>query len=226
MKFNRQYIILFALCIVAALMVSACSSDGGSATDQPNTGQTTTEPSPTDTPVSQPATEGESDAATTEDTTEEPAPAEQNAGPADVVATLVNRGNFSQLVAAIQAAGLEEKLSAAGPYTIFAPTDDAFAAVSPDVLNNGDLVYDILLYHVVEGSLSSGDVAAQSFMTTLLGDDMGVSVDGSNVRLDGALITERDIQATNGVVHVIDSVLIPPSSGLLDSSRGASVAMK
>lgn len=222
MKFNRQYSRLLALWIVAVLMIGACSSGGGNATPAPPTAA----PAPTDTPVSQPATDGGTDTGTDTGTTEEPVPAEQNAGPVNVIDTLANDGNFSQLVAAIQAAGLEEKLRSAGPYTIFAPTDAAFATVSSDVLNDGDLVYDILLYHVVEGQLNSGDVAAQAFMTTLLGDDLGVTVDGSNVRLDGVLITAPDIEATNGIVHVIDSVLIPPSSGLLDSSAGLPVAMR
>lgn len=215
MKFNTHTMKLLVLSVCAAFVIGACSSNGADTTPQ----QPTTAPAapPTTTPPPQPNVETEP--------AEEPAPAEQNIGPVDVVDTLANRGNFTQLVAAIQAAGLEEKLRSAGPYTIFAPTDDAFAALSPDILSNGDLVFDILLYHVVEGQLGSGDVANQSFITTLLGDDLGVTVDGSNIRLDGALVTTIDVAATNGVVHVIDSVLIPPSSGLLDSSLGVPVAM-
>lgn len=204
---------LLSLILVTALLLTACTSD------EPDTvakEPTTVSASPTNTPVTETVVE--------EPAPKEPDPQPQPQGPMDLVDTLINRGNFTQLVAAIQSADVEEKLRSAGPYTILAPTDAAFATLSPDILADPDLLFDIVLYHVIEGKLTSADIANQTFMTTLLGDDLAVTIDGSDLRLDDGVVTERDVDATNGVIHVIDTVLIPPSSGLIRIPAGAPVA--
>ncbi|MFO7680258.1 MAG: fasciclin domain-containing protein [Chloroflexota bacterium] len=129
----------------------------------------------------------------------------------------VNDGNFNTLVTALGAAGLVETLSGEGEFTVFAPTDDAFAALPAGTIDalladpQGDLT-NILLYHVVDGILMAEDVVAADTLSTLFGQDITVTVDGDTVLLnDTVKITVTDIQASNGVIHVIDAVLIPTS---------------
>lgn len=208
-----RLLLITSFLIMAAFLLLACSSNDP---DPVPESPTVAPAAPTNTPVPQTSAE--------EPKAEEPAPQPQAAEPTDVVGTVTNRGNFTQLVSAIQSADLEEKLRSAGPYTILAPTDAAFSTLSPDILADPDLLFDILLYHVVEGQLSSGDIANQTFMTTMLGDDLAVTIDGADIRLDDAVMTERDVAATNGVIHVIDTVLIPPSSGLIRVPAAAPVA--
>jgi uncharacterized surface protein with fasciclin (FAS1) repeats len=121
---------------------------------------------------------------------------------------------FSTLVAAVQAAGLVETLSGEGPFTVFAPTDDAFAALPAGVLDalllpeNKDVLVKILTYHVVAGKVmaadvTDGDVATVEGQTIALSTANGVTVNGANV-------TTADVEASNGVIHVIDAVILPP----------------
>ena len=130
--------------------------------------------------------------------------------------------DFSTLAAAVEAAGLGETLSGAGPYTVFAPTDDAFAALPEGTLAellqpaNRDQLTAILTYHVVAGEVRSGDLSSGE-VTTVSGADATVSVNGASVTVtdgggDMAEVVTADIPASNGVIHVIDAVLIPPSS--------------
>jgi uncharacterized surface protein with fasciclin (FAS1) repeats len=136
---------------------------------------------------------------------------------ADIVDTAVSAGQFKTLVAAIQAAGLEEALRAPGPITVFAPTDAAFAALPAgevdDLLKpeNKDKLASILTYHVASGKTESKDLAGKKLdLTTLNG--AAVAVDGANgVKVGGAKVVTADIYATNGVIHVIDAVLLPPA---------------
>ena len=143
----------------------------------------------------------------------------------DIVDTAIDAGNFTTLVAAIQAAGLEQTLRGPGPFTVFAPTDDAFAALPPGTVDfllqpaNLDILTDILTYHVFGGSLLASDVIARDGMSfaMLNGGLLFVDVVGSNVVLnqDGsrpATITTTDITASNGVIHVINAVLNPEDS--------------
>ena len=122
-------------------------------------------------------------------------------------------GRFQTLVAALEAAGLVDTLSGDGPFTVFAPTDDAFAALPAGTVETllGDIptLTDILLYHVVSGNVMAADVVTLDSATTLQGDDLSVSVDGDTVRINDARVLITDIQAANGTIHVIDSVLIP-----------------
>ena len=133
----------------------------------------------------------------------------------DIVDTAVAAGTFTTLVAAVTAAGLVETLKGAGPFTLFAPSDDAFAAlpagtveelVKPD---NKAKLTAILLLHVVPGKVMAADVAGQ-IMDPATAGGATVHVDGTNgVTVDGAKVVTADIECTNGVIHVIDGVLLP-----------------
>ena len=135
----------------------------------------------------------------------------------DIVDTAVEAGSFSTLVAAVQAAGLESTLRGDGPFTVFAPTDDAFAALPAgtveDLLKpeNKDQLVAILTYHVVAGKTKSKDLAGKTLsVATVNGAD--VAIDGTNgVTVNGANVVNADIYTSNGVIHVVDAVLLPPS---------------
>ncbi len=137
-----------------------------------------------------------------------------------IVDIAIADGRFTTLVTAIQAAGLAETLSGEGPFTVFAPTDDAFAALPSGTLDNLLLpenkqqLADILLYHVVPGKVMAADVAGldgKMADTALEGKQIGIKVDMSNVYLnENVKVIVTDIEASNGVIHVIDAVLLPP----------------
>ena len=139
----------------------------------------------------------------------------------DIVDTAVAAGDFETLVTAVQAAGLEETLRGEGPFTVFAPTDDAFAALPAGTLDTlladpeGDLA-GILTYHVVSGEVLAADVVGMDgeSVTTVNGATFTVNVDGENVSLTDAAgntvnVVATDVTADNGVIHVIDGVLLP-----------------
>jgi transforming growth factor-beta-induced protein len=138
-----------------------------------------------------------------------------------IVDIAIADGRFTTLVTAIQAAGLAETLSGEGPFTVFAPTDDAFAALPAGTLDslllpeNKQQLADILLYHVVPGKVMAADVAGldgKMADTALTGKQIGIKVDMSNVYLnENVKVIATDIEASNGVIHVIDAVLLPPS---------------
>ena len=192
---------LAALGVVA----SACGDDGADAdtasTTTPATVAATMAPAATDVPMTTPAP------ATTD---------------ADIVDTAIAAGDFTTLVAAVQAAGLEDTLRGEGPFTVFAPTDDAFAALPAGTIETlledpaGDLT-DILTYHVVAGAVPAADVVGLDGqqVTTVNGAaiTVGVADDGSVTLTDAAgndvAVVATDVQANNGVIHVIDAVLLP-----------------
>lgn len=135
---------------------------------------------------------------------------------ANIVETAVAAGNFQTLVAAVQAAGLGEALSGEGPLTVFAPTDKAFAALPAGTVENllkpenKDQLVDILTYHVVGAKVKSYNV--ESGDVTMLNEKTAeVIVDGDNIMIDGANVVTADIVTSNGVIHVIDSVILPNS---------------
>jgi uncharacterized surface protein with fasciclin (FAS1) repeats len=135
----------------------------------------------------------------------------------DIVDTAVADGRFSTLVAAVQAAELVDTLKGEGPFTVFAPTDDAFAALPEGTLDtlllpeNKQQLTDILLYHVVPGQVMAADVVGLTSATTVLGQDATVKVEDGKVFLnDNVEIIITDIETSNGVIHVIDTVLLPP----------------
>lgn len=133
----------------------------------------------------------------------------------DIVDTAVADGRFTTLAAALQAADLVDALKAEGPFTVFAPTDDAFAALPEGTLDellkpeNKQKLTDILLYHVVEGKVTAADVTGLKSAITLLGRDVAIKVDMGNVYINDAKVIITDIETSNGVIHVIDAVLLP-----------------
>ena len=135
----------------------------------------------------------------------------------DIVDTAVADGRFQTLVAAVTAAELVDTLKSEGPFTVFAPTDDAFAKLPEGTLEslllpeNKQALTDILLYHVVAGSVMAADVVNLDSATTVLGKDVAIKVDMGNVYINDAQVIITDIETSNGVIHVIDSVILPPA---------------
>jgi len=124
---------------------------------------------------------------------------------------------FTTLVTAINAAGLNDELATGGPFTLFAPTNAAFdalpAGVLDSVLADVDLLTDILLYHVASGTALSTDLSnGQSIPTLLTGTTLSVSITGNTVTINTATVTQADLQSANGVIHVVNGVLVPPSA--------------
>lgn len=132
---------------------------------------------------------------------------------ADIVDTAVAAGAFKTLVTAVQAAGLVETLKGPGPFTVFAPSDEAFAKVPADVLQG--LLADkakltqVLTYHVVAGKVLAADAAKLAWAPTVQGSDLRVTQQGGGVQVDGANVVKADIACSNGVIHVIDRVILP-----------------
>jgi uncharacterized surface protein with fasciclin (FAS1) repeats len=134
---------------------------------------------------------------------------------ADIVDTAVSAGQFNTLVTAVTAAGLVDTLKGDGPFTVFAPTDAAFAKLPAgtveDLLKpeNKDKLVAILTYHVVSGKIMAGDIAGKTAMVeTVQGGKLSVDAT-SGVKVDNATVTSADIEASNGVIHVIDTVVLP-----------------
>lgn len=142
----------------------------------------------------------------------------------DVVALAQATPDLSTLVKAVGAAGLVETLQGDGPFTVFAPTNAAFEALPAGTLDsllepaNKQQLTDILTYHVVPGELMAADLKDGQKLKTVQGDDLTVEVDGDTVTVNGAKVTMPDVDASNGVVHVIDQVLTPPEGGTSTTS--------
>ncbi|WP_413717601.1 fasciclin domain-containing protein [Silicimonas sp. MF1-12-2] len=132
----------------------------------------------------------------------------------DIVDTAVDAGTFSTLVAAVEAAGLVDTLKGEGPFTVFAPTDEAFAALPEGTVENLlkpeniDQLTAILTYHVVPGKVMSTDLADDMMATTVQGSDVKIDLD-NGVMVQDATVTAADIEASNGVIHVINKVILP-----------------
>ena len=135
------------------------------------------------------------------------------ASAADIVDTAVGAGNFNTLVAAVKAAGLVDTLKSAGPFTVFAPTDEAFAKLPAGtvdgLLKDPEKLKKILLYHVVSGKVMAADVVKLKSAGTVEGSSAKISVKSGRVMVDGANVVKTDIVCDNGVIHVIDSVIMP-----------------
>jgi len=135
---------------------------------------------------------------------------------ADIVDTAIAAGNFTTLVAALQATGLEEAARGEGPFTVFAPTDEAFAKLPEGtveaLLDDPDTLSSILLYHVIGGEIMAEAVFHGFIAPTLQGALVKFSVTDEAVMINDANIIATDIMASNGVIHVIDSVILPPSN--------------
>lgn len=134
-----------------------------------------------------------------------------------IVDVAVAAGSFETLVTAVQAAGLVDVLSSEGPFTVFAPTDEAFAALPEGtleaLLEDKEALTAILTYHVIPGKVMAKDVLAaeQVRPETVQGEALNVRVMDGNVRVDQATVVQADVEASNGVIHVIDAVVLPPS---------------
>jgi transforming growth factor-beta-induced protein len=186
---KRWTILLVALLIVAVPFVLAACAD-----DDTGDGVGAGEASPSP-PMASPS----------------PSPTES-----DIVGTAIDAGSFTTLVAALQASDLVETLQGEGPFTVFAPSDDAFMALPEGTLDElladpqGDL-RDILLYHVVEGEARSTDLSDGMTVTTVQGQELQISIRDGQVYVNDAMVTTADIETSNGVIHVTDSVLLPPA---------------
>ncbi|MDH3439564.1 MAG: fasciclin domain-containing protein [Gammaproteobacteria bacterium] len=133
----------------------------------------------------------------------------------DIIDTAVAAGQFNTLAAALDAADLIDTLKGEGPFTVFAPTDAAFAKLPEGTIENllkpenRDQLIAVLTYHVVPGKVMAEDVVNLSEATTVQGSNVSIKVVDGNVRIDDATVVAADVDATNGVIHVIDSVILP-----------------
>ena len=135
----------------------------------------------------------------------------------NIVETAVEAGSFNTLVTAVTEAGLVETLSGPGPFTVFAPSDEAFAKIPAETLNavlaDKEKLISILTYHVVPGKVMAADVAGMTSAETVQGGT--VAIDASEgVKINDATVISADIETSNGVIHVIDAVLVPPTLDL------------
>jgi len=181
---KRKLILLWAL---MAGLIAAC---GGAAASSDSTTATTVAPATTTTPAPGPEA-------------------------ADIVGVATEAGSFSTLLTAVEAAGLVETLQGEGPFTVFAPTDEAFAALPEgtfdSLLADSEALNQVLLYHVVPGEVMASDVIELDNATTAQGEDIAISVEGDSVKVNQAEVINTDVTASNGVIHVIDQVILPPS---------------
>lgn len=183
---NKKFLVVVAPVLIASLALAACGSDSKTAT-----------------PATTPAT-----AAMTDGTT-------AMTGPGTIVDVAVAAGSFKTLVAAVTAAGLAETLSGPGPFTVFAPTDKAFAALPAGLVDklllpaNKDVLVKILTYHVVGAKVLAADVKTGD-VASVEGSKLSLKAADGKVMVNAATVTTADVMASNGVIHVIDQVLVPP----------------
>jgi transforming growth factor-beta-induced protein len=180
-----------------AVVLAACTSSAASPTPAPVTAAPSTAAPATSAP-SMPA-------------------ASPSAELGDIVATADGAGTFTTLLAAAQAAGLVETLQGDGPFTVFAPTDDAFAALPEGTLDgllaDPEALKQVLLYHVVPGAVKAEEVVNLTSADSVEGSPIAIAVKDGTVYLnDAAQVVATDVMASNGVIHVIDQVILPPSS--------------
>ena len=146
---------------------------------------------------------------------------------ADIVDTAVGAGNFSTLAAALSAADLVDTLKGAGPFTVFAPTDEAFKKLPEETVaellkpENKAALAGILTYHVVPGAVMAEQVVGLTGATTVNGQRVDIKVNGPNVTVDGAKVVTTDIKCDNGVIHVIDSVILPADKTIPETAAAA-----
>jgi uncharacterized surface protein with fasciclin (FAS1) repeats len=176
---------------VASLALVGCSSNDDSSAEATTAPATSAPASPTD------AMTDEAEAGT-------------------IVDVAAANPDFSTLVTAVTEAGLVETLSGEGPYTVFAPTDAAFEALPAGLLDalllpeNQEVLTQILTYHVVAGEVMSTDIQPGD-VATVEGEDITITTDDGGVQVNGAMVSTADVEASNGVIHVIDEVLVPPN---------------
>ncbi len=133
----------------------------------------------------------------------------------DIVTTAVDAGMFKTLATALTEAGLIETLKGKGPFTVFAPTDEAFAKLPKGtvegLLKDKEALKKVLLYHVVSGNVMASDVVKLTEATTVEGSKVKIKVVDGNVMINDAKVTTADVKASNGVIHIIDTVILPPA---------------
>jgi uncharacterized surface protein with fasciclin (FAS1) repeats len=146
------------------------------------------------------------------------APVPAQAATGNIVQVAQAAGQFNTLIAAVQAAGLADTLTGAGPFTVFAPTDAAFAKIPQATLDallaDKAALTKVLTYHVLPGKVASSAITNGEESATVEGSDVTFTISGSVVKVNGATVVTADVQATNGVIHVIDAVLLPPDLAL------------
>ena len=185
----RRMTLVFVLLVAGAILISGCTTDTGPTTPTP----TATTPAGTPTPTMTPAPAGQT-----------------------IAEIAAGDERFETLVAALDAANLTETLDGPGPFTVFAPTDDAFAELPNGTVETlladaeGDL-RSVLLYHVAPGEFTAAEVANLTTLETVEGSNLTIDVSGGQVMVDGAAVIVSDIQAENGIIHAIDAVMVPPS---------------
>ncbi len=148
----------------------------------------------------------------------------QDAGEKDIVALAMEQDNLSTLVEAVKAAELVETLQGDGPFTVFAPTNEAFEALPEGTLENllkpenKDKLVSVLTYHVVSGKVASTDLSDGMMATTVEGSDAEVMLQDGEAMIEGAKVIAADVEASNGIVHIIDAVILPPS--MMETAQG------
>ena len=155
--------------------------------------------------------------------------ADANAKPKDIVTTAVEAGSFKTLAAALKAAGLVETLQGKGPFTVFAPTDEAFANLPEGTVEtllkpeNKKQLVAVLTYHVVAGKVMAADVVKLDAAATVNGQRVNIKVDGDTVQVDAAHVVKADIHCSNGIIHVIDQVILPSSENIPQTADKAGI---
>jgi uncharacterized surface protein with fasciclin (FAS1) repeats len=199
---RRELLFLFIGLCIAGVLIAGCTTP----TTTPPATSTKTTPVPTTA-----------------------APITTKAPPANtIVSTAIANGNFTTLVAALQAAKLDSVLSGPGPFTVFAPTDAAFkklpnGTVQNLLLNPSGQLTDILKYHVVSGQYLASDLANMTTLKTVNGAVLKINVTTDGVYVNGAKVVTKDIRTDNGVIHVIDAVLIPPTPVVNNTTASTNV---
>jgi uncharacterized surface protein with fasciclin (FAS1) repeats len=147
----------------------------------------------------------------------------------DIVTTAVEAGSFGTLAAALKAAGLVETLQGKGPFTVFAPTDEAFSKLPKGTVEtllkpeNKQQLIAVLTYHVVAGKVLAADVVKLDAAATVNGQRVNIKVDGGKVQVDGANVVKADIHCSNGVIHVIDAVILPAADNIPQTADKAGI---
>ncbi len=187
MKISRTVRVVAATALLA-VVVSACSSSDDDSTSSTSAGSNDTEQTAADEPM----TESET-----------------------IVDVASSNPDFSTLVSAVQQAGLVETLSGEGPFTVFAPTNDAFAKIPEDQLNailaDQEQLTAILTYHVLPAEVMAADLQPEQSVATVQGQNVDIKVADGTATINGCNIVTTDVAASNGVIHVIDCVLVPPA---------------
>ena len=208
---TRAAVVLTALALTVGL--GACSKDSKDTTAVTETTVAVAETGAAETTAAETtaAAAAETTAAAAAETT---AAAAAAGAPKDIVDTAVAAGSFNTLAKLLTDAGLVETLKGAGPFTVFAPTDEAFAAVPADTLaalgKDKALLTKVLTYHVVAGKVMAADIKPGD-VATVAGPTIKLSVADGKVMVNDATVTSADVVASNGVIHVIDKVLLPPA---------------